>query len=57
MKKFHFEVSDGFFPQKFSAIFEGNTQQEAETECREWYAHELGTSEDELTVELIRIKS
>jgi hypothetical protein len=56
MKKFHFEVSDGFFPQKFSTVIEAATQQEAEQLCRECYAEDLGTMEDKLIVEFKGMK-
>jgi len=54
MKKYTFEVSDGFFPQKFRITIEAFTVKEAEKEAREVYAEDLGTTEDQLRVKLLK---
>jgi hypothetical protein len=56
MNKFTFEISDGFFPQKFRITIEAATVEKAEKEAREVYAEDLGTSEDQLVVKLISEK-
>lgn len=56
MNKFTFEVSDGFFPQKFRITIEAATQKEAEKKAREVYAEDLGTTEDELKVKLLKVE-
>ena len=52
MKKFNFEVTDGFFPSTFEGETEALNIEEATSELKEWYAMELGTAEEEIQVKI-----
>lgn len=54
MKRFEIVVRDSFFKKDFTGVFEGETQEEAEQECREFYAVELDTFE--AAVEIVSVK-
>lgn len=54
---FRFKVSDGFFPVEFEGTQEAITMEVATLEIIEFYANELGTTENQIKiVELIEVK-
>lgn len=56
MKNYTFEVSEDFSPQIFKITLDAATPQDAEKEVREIYAEDLGTTEDQLIVKLIKVE-
>lgn len=53
MSKFKFEVRDSLFPQVFKGEIEAVSKEDAERILKEDYAHELDTTEDEITVTFV----
>lgn len=47
---YEIEVSDGFFPTTFKGEFEAESMEVAIDEAREYYATELGTTENEVKI-------
>lgn len=48
------EVSDGFFPMTFIGEFEAVSKEAAIKEAKEFYAMDLGTTEDQ--IEIVSVK-
>lgn len=47
---YEIEVSDGFFPTTFKGEFEAESKEAAINEAREYYAAELGITENEVKI-------
>lgn len=50
MKFYLITVNDDFFKKQFTGQFRGETKEDAEKDCKDFYAHELGTNPDKVEI-------
>lgn len=53
---YEIEISDGFFPQTFVGEFEADSMEAVINEAKEYYASELGTTQDQIKIVIVKEK-